>query len=394
MIPLLLEQLSISMEEGVVLRWLVPDGATVSKGQVVVEVETDKSTVELEAPVDGVLTIVVQAGATVPVDTELARLVPDGDTQAPPASPASTPLAGAAAAAPEGEAQRPGPAGPATNGRRFCSPAARRIARERGVDISSVTGSGPGGRVVAADVRSAAAAGPAVSPPTAPARAAARTFRDLVVASVSHSWQTVPHIHIAGDLDAEGLAAAKSAAPPGTTVTDLLVAAVAAALVDVPELNGAVDAEHRPTVSPRVHLAIAVAGPEGVAAPVIRDAAELTLAQISAERSRLVEAARNGALDKRDLGGATCTLSNLGSYPVDFFAPVITAPQIALIATGRMLERPVAIDGMLGVRHRIWTNAAIDHRGADGEAGGRFLAALEQRLSELPARLQKEAQRP
>jgi pyruvate dehydrogenase E2 component (dihydrolipoamide acetyltransferase) len=173
-------------------------------------------------------------------------------------------------------------------------------------------------------------------------------------------------------------------APTGTTVTDLLVLAVARALRDVPDLNGVLDATGAARRSEAVNLALAVASPDGVVAPVIRDAGALALTQLSAERARLVGAARAGSLDKRDLGGATCTLSNLGAYPVDVFAPVISGPQIALIATGRLAEKPIAVDGMIAVRSRISVNAAIDHRGADGEAGGRFLAALERRFADLP----------
>jgi pyruvate dehydrogenase E2 component (dihydrolipoamide acetyltransferase) len=205
-----------------------------------------------------------------------------------------------------------------------------------------------------------------------------------VLASITQSWQAIPHIHIIGELEADGLARAKSLAPEGATVTDLLVLAVGRALRDVPDLNGTVDSKGAPRRVDQVNLALAVATPGGVVAPVLRDAGTLPLERISAERSRLVAAARGETLDKRDLGGATCTLSNLGAYPVDVFAPVISAPQISLIATGRLAEKPVAVDGMIAVRNRIWVNAAIDHRGADGEAGGRFLAALERRLADLP----------
>jgi pyruvate dehydrogenase E2 component (dihydrolipoamide acetyltransferase) len=386
---LLLEQLSISMEEGQVARWLVEDGAPVRKGEPVVEIETDKSTVEVEAPGDGTLQIRVAAGETVPVDTVLAEIVTpadargtggpqpeaavsvDDDDVVPPAETRD-----AAAARPEAEPsvdrdeRRPVAA----------SPAARRLARELGVDLSSLTGSHPGGRIVAADVERAAAG--RVVPQEA---REAPGLRELVLRSITQSWQTIPHIHIVGELEADGLEQAKRLAPAGTTVTDLLVVAVARALRDVPDLNGFVDGHAAPRRTEAVHLALAVATAGGVVAPVIRDAATLSLAQVAAERARLVGAARAGTLEKRDLGGATCTLSNLGAYPVDVFAPVISSPQIALVATGRLAQKPVAVDGMIAVRNRISVNAAIDHRGADGEAGGRFLAALERRFAELPA---------
>ncbi len=167
-------------------------------------------------------------------------------------------------------------------------------------------------------------------------------------------------------------------------MTDLLAFALARALVEVPELNGTRAPDGRVELSQAVHLSLAVATRGGVIAPVIPDAGSLTLEQLAAQRARLVEAARSGTVDRRELAGGTITLSNLGAYPVDFFAPVISGPQIAMVATGRVLEKPVAQDGWIAVRPRMWANVAIDHRAADGEAGGRLLAALERHLSSLP----------
>jgi pyruvate dehydrogenase E2 component (dihydrolipoamide acetyltransferase) len=166
----------------------------------------------------------------------------------------------------------------------------------------------------------------------------------------------------------------------GVTVTDVLVVALAGALAEVPELNAVRRPDGSVARSEAVHLSLAVATAAGVVAPVIRDAGSRSLAEIASERRRLVDAARSGSIDGRDLAGGTCTLSNLGAHPVDFFAPVISGPQVAMIATGRVADRVVAVDGLLGVRPRMWVNVAIDHRAADGEAGGRLLAALERRI--------------
>ena len=136
-----------------------------------------------------------------------------------------------------------------------------------------------------------------------------------------------------------------------------------------------------------VHLSLAVATRDGVVAPVIRDAGSRSLEELAAERARLVAAARDGHVDRRELAGGTITLSNLGAYPVDFFAPVVSGPQIAMVATGRIVEKPVAEDGWIAVRARMWANVAVDHRAADGEAGGRLLAALERQLASLPGGL-------
>ncbi len=372
MIAVTLPQLSISMEEGKVLRWLVEDGAEVTAGQPIVEIETDKATMEVEAPADGRVRFVAVEGSTLAVDATIAEVIGNGEeagaaAPSPPSGPAP-----AAEAAPEPPAASPR----AGDGRGpIASPAARRVAAERGVDLAGIRGTGPGGRIMVKDLPAA---------PSSPVEAGGvRDLRTAVVANISASWQQIPHIHVGGELDGTGLAEAKRAASalPGekVTITDLLILAVSRALRDVPELNGTLG---KP--AERVHLALAVATPAGILAPVIRDAGSLSLAQVAGERARIVAAARGGTTDPHDLAGGTFTLTNLGAYPVDFFAPVVSGPQIAMLATGRLAERAVAIDGMLAVRHRIWANVALDHRGADGEAGGRFLAALQQRLNELP----------
>ena len=378
-----LAQLSISMEDGKVTKWLVEDGARVSMGQPVVEVETDKATIEVEAPADGNIRIVAAEGEVVVVDGVLAELdasatTPESTGGGPPIVVAAT--GGDAAesdAAPASVASRPGRDGP------IASPAARRLAREEGIDLTSLRGSGPGGRIVARDLEGGA---PVAAAPVEPAASSDR-LRAAVVKNITASWQQIPHVHIAGELVADGLVAARSAPQPGAsnpTFTDLLVFALARALVDVPDLNGLRQADGSVVRGSAVHLSLAVATPDGVVAPVIRDASTLSLDEIAAERSRLVEAARRGTVEGRDLVGGTCTLSNLGAHPVDFFAPVVSGPQVAMIATGRVAERVVAVKGWVAVRSRMWVNVAIDHRAADGEAGGRFLAALEQRIAALP----------
>ena len=385
MTAVIVPQLSISMEEAKVSRWLVEDGDTVAAGQLVVEVETDKATVEIEAPVAGLLRIVAGEGAIVAVDGVLAELEPaapgaaeavsaDGDgalasasVDPVPHAPSSAPAAGV-----DPEPRRPGP---------IASPAARRLARERGVELASLQGSGPGGRIVARDIAAGPAAGGHAAAPDADDR-----LRAAVVGNITASWQQIPHVHIGGELAADGVMRARASAPSeaAVTVTDLLVLALARALAEVPELNALRRADGSVERSQAVHLSIAVATPSGVVAPVLRDAGSLTLGDVAQERRRLVEAALQGTLDGRDLAGGTCTLSNLGAHPVDFFAPVVSGPQVAMVATGRVADRPVAVDGLVGVRPTMWVNVAIDHRAADGEAGGRLLAAFERQIALLP----------
>ena len=387
-----LPQLSIAMEDATVSRWLVADGDSVSAGQSVVEVETDKATIEIEAPADGLLRIVAAEGAIVAVEGVLAELEPTtaGSTTlgagahavAPPVDRAPKPAASPVTAESDtggGTGVRPEPTG------QIASPAARRLAREQGVDLTVLHGSGPGGRIVARDVlASPAAPAPVVT------QAGGNRIREAVVRNITASWQQIPHVHIGGELAADGLVQARAATASsdgGVTVTDLLIVALARALAEVPELNGLRRADGSVERSAAVHLSLAVATAGGVLAPVLRDAGSRTLRDVAQERRRLVEAARLGTVDGRDLAGGTCTLSNLGAHPVDFFAPVVSGPQVAMVATGRVAERVVAENGLIGVRPRMWVNVAIDHRAADGEAGGRLLAALERQIATLPGGL-------
>jgi len=376
-----LAQLSISMEDGRVSRWLVADGELVSTGQPVVEIETDKATIEIEAPVDGIVRIVAAEGDIVVVDGILAELQPaDATTATAPAeAPAVLP------APPPLDAESIAPRDPATatsprRSRPIASPAARRLAREQAVDLQGVRGSGPGGRIVARDIAAVCAAATTSVAPDA------QRLREAVIGNITASWQQIPHVHIGGELAAGGLVRAREALTSSgldITVTDLLIVALAQALVEVPDLNGRRLTDGSVERSSAVHLAIAVATANGVVAPVLRNADSLAVSEVTRERRRLVDAARRGVVEGRDLVGGTCTLSNLGAYPVDFFAPVVSGPQIAMIATGRVAEKVVAENGWVGVRPSMWVNVAIDHRASDGEAGGRLLASLERHLAAL-----------
>lgn len=376
MIQVILPQLSLSMEEGKIIRWLVAEGAQVVAGQAIAEIETDKAVAEVEASAAGTIHFVVEAGAIVAVESPLAEIAAVVESSTAPAGPASAATAtatisAAATAVPADPGLRSSATSDSKNTestaeRKHCaSPAARRIAKERGLDLLQARGSGPGARITVHDLEGISSA-------------AKPSLRESVVAQLAASWREIPHIQIGGELDGSGLAAAKRVAPTGITVTDLLILAVVRALRDVPELNGTLV-----KLSQHVHLALAVATPNGVIAPVIRNAQECSLAEIAHERARLVTAARAGTSDRRDLAGGTITLTNLGAYPVDFFAPIVSGPQIAMLASGRLAERPTAVDGAIAIRHRIWINVAIDHRAGDGVTGARFLAALEQCMNQL-----------
>jgi pyruvate dehydrogenase E2 component (dihydrolipoamide acetyltransferase) len=434
---LLLPRLSISMEDGRITEWLVQDGAEVRAGQVVAIVETDKAEAEIEAHEDGVLAIVAPAGQIVAVESVIAEIggvggsADDEPTISVPreAAPAERPRTMALTAS--DLAAAPPPSGsfaavgatrgtgtiaaprveangsPSTSERQMVSPAARRRARELGIDLAGVRGTGPRGRVVIADVEEhASSAAPAVaasgaggsyptSPPAPVATPAAGArsageLRPVVVRALTRGWQSIPHTNIGGELAADGLVDARAASTSGAqriTYTDLLLVALARALGDVPELCGqlAEDGSISPGRTTDINLAIST--PAGVVAPLVRDVAALSVLGVARERERLVAAARGDGIESRDLAPGGCTLSNLGAHPVDFFTPVLTGPQVSLVAVGRIAEKVVAREGLIGIARRIWTNVCIDHRAADGEAGGRLLAALERRIDDLPTSL-------
>ncbi|HEY3541299.1 MAG TPA: dihydrolipoamide acetyltransferase family protein [Gaiellaceae bacterium] len=350
----IMPMLGMAQETGKVLRWLKQDGEAVRKGEPLLEVETDKVTVEIEAPADGTLAGVrVPDGAEVPVGQVIALVVAAGETaqqqqQAPP--PASAPA--------------PRKRGP------LASPKARRLAQERGIDIASVTGSGPNGAVVAADLHAA--------PQPQPQQAAPQQSRawDVMAERTQRSWQEVPHFYLHRDVDATRLQSWKRVAPEGTSVTDLLIKVCAEALKRHPRVNAG-DA---------VNIGVAVATDDALIVPVVHGADTLTLPQISARRKQVAEAARGGKLKPDDVQGGSFTISNLGMYGVDAFQAIVNAPQAAILAVGRTAERPWAVDGQVVVRPVLTLSVSFDHRVVDGARGAEFLDTLAS-LIEEPAGL-------
>ncbi|HZO34140.1 MAG TPA: dihydrolipoamide acetyltransferase family protein [Gaiellaceae bacterium] len=336
--------LGMAQETGKVLRWLKADGATVTKGQPLLEVETDKVTVEIESPADGTLAGVSAAeGAEVPVGTVIALVLADGEALAPVRATAAPPT---------------------QERRTLASPKARRLAQAAGVDLDAIAGSGPNGAVVATDVEAARSAAPAEHD-VAPVwlRMAGRMER---------AWREVPQFVLTRDVDAAALQTGRG---DGVTVTDLLVKRCAEALVRHPRLTmtwrdgGLVP-------GPGVNVGIAVATDEALVVPVVHDADRLSPAEISARRRQLVESARGGTLRPEDVQGGTFTISNLGMYGVDAFQAIVNAPQAAILAVGRIVERPIAVNGALAARPVLTLTVTFDHRVVDGARGAEFLDTL------------------
>ena len=383
-------KLTITMEGGKLLRWLKQEGASVAKDEVLFELETDKAVAEVPSPADGILRTIlvpegeVQVGTIVGFVGDLNDPIPEAATR--PAKP------GPEAATPSPSAPSLSPQGAAAPRILRATPAAKRRAKELGVDITLVRATGPEGRITQEDVERAAATG--VEKEEAPTPAG--DLRPIISEHVSRAWHIVPHIHIGGEIRAAGLRAALGKArkqvAADISVTDLLLYSVAAALPKFPSLNTVWQAD-KPIPQKGVHLAFAVQTERGVVAPVLQDADRRTLREISAERKRLREASLNRQLRPTDLEGGTFTLTNLGMFPVDFFIPIISHPQSAILATGRIRDRVEIHNGVPQDVPSMWANVAVDHRVADGATAAEFLRELEKVLDSLEERIRQAGER-
>jgi pyruvate dehydrogenase E2 component (dihydrolipoamide acetyltransferase) len=372
--------LGMAQETGKVVRWLKAEGETVAKGEPLLEVETDKVTVELESPADGILAGISAAeGADVPVGETIAFVLAVGETVPEPVAAVPSEVATVVPRPSRSEADVQAPAG----GRRrsLASPKARRIAAERGVDLAALAGSGPGGAVVAADLDGSAAASNGVTVPA---------IWRLMAKRTTQSWQSVPHFYLRREVDASRLQSWRAAARarPGqerASHTDLLVRLVAEALRRHPRVNSSWS-DGAVVRSERINVGIAVAVDDGLVVPVVHDADRLSLADTVARRIELVDAARAGRLRPEDVTGGTFTISNLGMYGVDSFDAIVNAPQAAILAVGRVADRVIPVDGQPAVRPVLQLSVSFDHRVVDGARGAEFVETLAS-LAEEPAGL-------
>lgn len=371
--------LGMAQETGKVVRWLKAEGDAVAKGEPLLEIETDKVTVEIEAPADGTLAAISAAdGVEVPVGEAIAVVLAAGEALAA-APPAVVP---SRAVVPSTAVVSSTAVGPARGGRTLASPKARRIAAERGVDLAGLVGSGPGGAIVAADVGAPV--------PAAAATDGVSSVWRLMAERTTQSWQTVPHFYLRREVDASRLLSWRDAAraKPGgqdVSVTDLLVKLAAESLRRHPGVNASWSAGSI-VAGESVNVAIAVATDDALVAPVVHGADALDLAAIAARRKELVAAARAGRLRPEDVRGGTFTVSNLGMYGVDSFDAIVNAPQAAILAVGRIIDRIVAVDDQPVVRPVLHLSVAFDHRVVDGARGAQFLDTLAS-LVEEPAGL-------
>src|SRR5262252_4455050 len=384
--------LEMAQETGKIVSWVKKEGDTVSKGEILLEVETDKAVVEIEAQADGVLAgVKSQEGDVVPVGQTIAWLVAPGEkppadaTTAAPSARATSAKAPPVAAAAPTRSQTAASAPTASRDVQI-SPKARRLAKEKGVDITRVTGTGPDGTITSEDVLRAAEA-PAPAPAAAPAASSAlNAVARLMAERTTQSWTQVPHFFLVRDIDAGALIELREKlGPKNVTHTDLLVAITAKVLTKHPKVNATWD-NGNIRLNPSVNVSIAMAVEGGVAAAVIPNTDKLSIADISSQRKELAERARSGRLKPSDVAGGTFTITNLGMYNVDAFNAIIVPPQAAILAVGRIADRVVAMNGQPAVRPIMTLTLSGDHRVVDGAQAAVFLNDLAEAIG-APAHL-------
>lgn len=404
-VSVVMPALELAQETGKLLAWLKKEGDAVAKGDMIAEIETDKAVFELESPGEGVLAgVKASAGEMVPVGQTIAWIVARGEQ--PPAEDdamvramqqqaRSTPAAAVTAPAPMAAAA----ASPERSGKGpRISPKARRMAEEHGIDISQIRGTGPDGSITGDDVLAAAAAAKAAptpapaqaAPPTAPlappaATSAMSAVARLMAERTTQSWTQAPHFFLVREIDAGGLQEARKKLGEGFTITDLLISVTARVLAKHPKLNASWNAGGIHP-NPDVNISLAIAVDDGVVGGVIPKTDTASLAEIAAQRKQLAERARAGRLRPSDVAGGTFTISNLGMFNVDAFNAIITPPQAAILAVGRIADRVVPIQGSMGggigVRPMLTLTLSSDHRVVDGAQAARFLNDLSEALTQ------------
>jgi pyruvate dehydrogenase E2 component (dihydrolipoyllysine-residue acetyltransferase) len=408
-----LPRLGQGMESGTIVKWLKAEGERVEKGEPLYELDTDKVTQEVEAEASGVLLKIAIPEGEVPVGRTIAVIGEEGEQvelsgngaseQPPPgAAESDVQTVEAPAQAPAREADRvegreaaavsasatEAVAPQRDGGRVKASPLARRIARERGIDLASVRGTGPEGRVVAEDVERAGVSAPTAAPAAAPVsgrveRIELTSIRKTISRRLTEAWQ-IPVFQLQASADmtrANALVARLREDGTKATVTDVLTKVCAAALMRHREVN-AQYSEDAILRYPTANVGIAVAAPQGLVVPVIRSAERLRLAEIAAARAEVVGRARENKLQRGDLEDGTFTISNLGMFRVERFTAVLNPPQAAIVAVGATEERAIALDGEVVVRPMLTLTATFDHRAVDGAPAADFLQTVKELVEE------------
>jgi pyruvate dehydrogenase E2 component (dihydrolipoyllysine-residue acetyltransferase) len=377
-----LPRLGQGMESGTIVRWLKSEGEQVAKGEPLYELDTDKVTQEVEAEASGVLLKIAIPEGEVAVGRTIAFIGKEGESvAATPEAPA--PVSDTKPVSDTVGEQKRVPQ-QTTNGRVKASPLARRLARERGIDLATLRGTGPEGRIVAEDVERIQEA-PALVAPEAATSAPLSNIRKTIARRLTEAW-TVPAFTLTVSADmgrANELVARRRELEPNVrvTITDLLTRVCAQALVRHPGMN--VQYTEDALLSfPNANVGIAVAAPQGLVVPVVHNAERLSLAQIAEVRGDLVTRARDAKLRAEDIEGGTFTISNLGMFEVDQFVAVLNPPQASILAVGATREQVVPVDGDLHVVPLMTMTLTCDHRAVDGATGAEFLKTIKTFLED------------
>ncbi|HXK88684.1 MAG TPA: dihydrolipoamide acetyltransferase family protein [Thermosynergistes sp.] len=388
-------KLGLTMTEGSVSKWHKKEGERVEKGEIIAEVATDKINYELEAPESGVLRkILIDPDAKVPVtapiaiiaeaDEDISGLMPKGTAGAAPATQAEVkaPPAPVAAQAPATQAIK-------------ASPAAKKLAKDHGVDLSLVTGTGPGGRIVEKDVEDyierqkvgavKPAAGLKETPPAAPAKRVPLVgMRKVIAQRMSESWHTSPMVTLNSEADANNLKLLRSnlrsafeSKGVNLSYNHILLKICAQALTEFPLFNARLEGDEV-ILQDEVNIGLAIALEDGLIVPAVKNVARKGLFQIAVETEELIERARGNKLTPDDISGGTFTITNLGMFDVRDFTPIINPPQCAILGVGAMTDRPVAIDDSVVIRPIMVLSLTFDHRIVDGAQGAQFLKRVKE----------------
>jgi pyruvate dehydrogenase E2 component (dihydrolipoamide acetyltransferase) len=391
-ISVVMPALELTQETGKLVSWRKKEGEAVAKGETLLEVETDKAVVEVEALADGYLAgVKAKEGDVIAVGRTIAWIVDKGEPVPADEAPAAA-VPGAAIPAPSTAELAAPSADAAISGARVkISPKARRLASELHVNVDNVRGSGPGGEILASDIEAAAKspAPSAAAPSIAAKLETLTTVGRLMAERTTQSWTTVPHFFLIREVEATALDQARerlatsAATSSGVKIThtDLLTALVARVLLQHPRLNASWTPDGI-QLHPAVNIAIAIAVNDGVIAAVIPNAHLASIAEIALQRRDLAERAKSGKSRPQDFAGATFTISNLGMFQIDSFTAIIPPPQAAILAVGAITDRVVAVNGQPAVRSMMTLTLSCDHRVVDGARGAQFLIDLAQAIAE------------
>jgi pyruvate dehydrogenase E2 component (dihydrolipoamide acetyltransferase) len=385
-ISVVMPALEMAQETGKLISWLKKEGDTVSKGEPLLEIETDKAVMEIESPGDGILAgVTITEGAEVPVGQTIAWIIRPGETV--PADETAAQSGRKTTGTTVSSASRDDsslPAQQSSNRSAKVSPKARRLATERGVNLADVRGSGQDGEILASDILAAADSRSSASS-TAPKSGS--SVSRLMAERTSESWKTVPHFFLVREVDASRLQDARTKLGPKVeqsrgvklTHSDLLIALVARVIAKHPHMNSSwtVDGIRQ---NSEINIGLAMAVGDGVIVPVIRNADKATLEEIATQRHDLTERGRTGKLRPVDLAGGTFTISNLGMFGVDSFTAIIIPPQAAILAVGAIADRVVAVHGSPAVRSMMTLTLSSDHRVLDGARSAEFIKSLAQAI--------------